>query len=134
MAPVLPASSLQACTLGSTKEHGCAPTGPRPAPKAGDVNLPGKRWGQISKVLDLWLPYPGRCQGAIDDCNASWQVIIRDLAKIEGARLVEDRLEIDPGWPTWQVMALTGAVGAGAIAVGVLVGYVSGWLSTVAVP
>ena len=92
--------------------------GPRPR----DIIVPPGRWWPLRDHLDDWAEYPGLCRGAIDDCNRSWQAIVRGLAEVEAARMVEKEMAEDSGWSTPQAYfwIVTGS------AVGIAVGFVFG--------
>jgi len=118
----MPAGLPKVCLFGAGGDYGCR----QGEPVLGDVVVPPSRWAALSYLLDLWAQYPTLTQGKIDDCNRGWQRIVRGLALVEAARLTEERLELNEGWPTWQVAFLAGGIGVGAIALGILVGYVAG--------
>ena len=93
-------------------------------PRPRDVIYPPARHWAVRDLLDLWGEYPGLCQGAIDDCNRSWKVIMAAEGEAYAAKLLEERLD-DAGWPLASYLAIIGGAAIG-VAVGIVVGFVAG--------
>jgi hypothetical protein len=93
--------------------------------------MPPELADEVHRFIYRCTQYPDLARAVLRENDTVWRIVLKGALDTQQADLLVDSMarESDRGWPVWQVGLVVAGVGIGALAVGLVVGFLGGLFS-----